>query len=116
MVAFRTLDGVPLRLSHARRRFTVAERNESFALWQIYRKKTTIRAILITGPEVRCPNIVHTQLANPDRSVGGDGRGFRVQTLEGLTDWLPYPYYVATDGVSYWPVSPDYMEANYEPV
>ncbi len=80
--------------------------------WRTYRKKTTIKAILIEecrdGDELGLPGFM--------RRIDSMGGEFSFRTREGETDWLHVPYYVATDGKDYWPVAPDFMEANYEEV
>ena len=40
----------------------------------------------------------------------------RVYTREGLSTALEPGYWIATDGVSFWPIADDFMRENYEPV
>lgn len=81
--------------------------NDTPERWPAYRKKTLIRALLVRSWD----DVPKTPWFR------GNEVFFQVQTREGWLDArLPYPYFIATDGTSFWPVAPDFMEANYDRV
>lgn len=84
--------------------------------WHVYRKKTTIEAIRVDSRD-DVPFAARPVEERTGRPLSfWSNKGFRIRTREGLTDWLPWGYFLATDGQSHWPIAPDFMEANYERV